>query len=320
MIPVFRKICAAKRALPAPACPSPGKAPPAPAVVPASMMPKAARERTVSVRAQAPHSLRLREGDYAGLDWLPPGVESTSKGTIPRRRIFAMFKLGWLRSFGPAGTAAATAITFLTTNWPLTMSAILGVVAAIWSSALSFFQFPAVQVGVGVFLAALWTTIGILHLIDRTRPRLVRQIPDYRYGLTFEGILPNTDLKNEDMWLSFVLQIRNFSQAPIRYEVEQFDFRIATRALPKPTKKLVGYLARGGGKQISPSQFKKDEVREYFDKRVKGTAEIVVAYGHPEEKPVRRLIIKAEITLHLPPDGNGQMGFGADILEENDAT
>jgi hypothetical protein len=49
------------RALPAPACPSPGKAPPAPAVIPARMMPEAARERSVSLRARAPLSLRFRE-------------------------------------------------------------------------------------------------------------------------------------------------------------------------------------------------------------------------------------------------------------------
>ena len=49
------------RALPAPACPSPGNAPPGPVVVPVSMMPEAARERTVSFRPRAPHSLRVRE-------------------------------------------------------------------------------------------------------------------------------------------------------------------------------------------------------------------------------------------------------------------
>jgi hypothetical protein len=54
-------IAFARRALPAPTCPSPGKAPPAPAVIPESMMPEAARERTVSFRARAPHSLRFRE-------------------------------------------------------------------------------------------------------------------------------------------------------------------------------------------------------------------------------------------------------------------
>ncbi len=56
-----RRPCATKRVLPAPACPSPGKAPPAPAVIPARMMPGAARERSVSFRARAPLSLRFRE-------------------------------------------------------------------------------------------------------------------------------------------------------------------------------------------------------------------------------------------------------------------
>jgi hypothetical protein len=49
------------RALPAPACPSPGNAPPGPVIVPVSMMPEAARVRSVSFRARVPHSLRIRE-------------------------------------------------------------------------------------------------------------------------------------------------------------------------------------------------------------------------------------------------------------------
>jgi hypothetical protein len=56
-----QRSCALTRALPAPACPSPGNAPPGPVVVPVSMMPEAARERSVSFRARAPHSLHLSE-------------------------------------------------------------------------------------------------------------------------------------------------------------------------------------------------------------------------------------------------------------------
>ena len=54
-------IAFARRALPAPTCPSPVEAPHGPVVVPVSMMPEAARERTVSFRARAPLSLRFRE-------------------------------------------------------------------------------------------------------------------------------------------------------------------------------------------------------------------------------------------------------------------
>jgi hypothetical protein len=49
------------RALPAPACPSPGNAPPGPVIVPVSMMPEVARVRSVSFRPRAPHSLHLSE-------------------------------------------------------------------------------------------------------------------------------------------------------------------------------------------------------------------------------------------------------------------
>ncbi len=59
--PGGERLRAAKRALPAPACPSPGNAPPGPVVMPVSMMPEAARERTVSFRPRAPHSLRIGE-------------------------------------------------------------------------------------------------------------------------------------------------------------------------------------------------------------------------------------------------------------------
>ena len=47
------------RALPGVSCPSPVAAPHAPVVMPASMMPEPARERSVWLRAQAPHPLHL---------------------------------------------------------------------------------------------------------------------------------------------------------------------------------------------------------------------------------------------------------------------
>ncbi len=56
-----RRPRALTRSLAAPACPSPGNAPPGPVIVPANMMPEAARKRSVSFRARAPHSLHLQE-------------------------------------------------------------------------------------------------------------------------------------------------------------------------------------------------------------------------------------------------------------------
>jgi len=223
-----------------------------------------------------------------------------------------------LRGLGPLGTIAANILVFLTTNWVTVMSIVTGLIAALWISAVSFFQEPAVQVGIGIFLVTLWTIVGVLYVYDRTKPRTVRVVPDYRYGLTFEGMNPNVDFLNEETWLSFGVTIRNFSQAPIRYTVEEFDFRIGSRALPKPEKILTGYLARGGGQTITPSRFHKNDVREFFGRRVMGTADIAISYGHPEDTPVRRLRLHMEITLHIPETGNTPFGWGADIQKEED--
>jgi hypothetical protein len=55
------------RGLPALSCPSPVAAPHAPVVMPADMMPEAARVRTVSFRPRAPLSLRNQEHPHDGV-------------------------------------------------------------------------------------------------------------------------------------------------------------------------------------------------------------------------------------------------------------
>jgi hypothetical protein len=228
--------------------------------------------------------------------------------------------IAWLRTLGPAGGFVADALALLTTNWVAVVSLLLGLVTALWASAVAFFQEPRVQTGIEVFLAALWTMVGALYLYDRTKPRIVRVALDYRYGLTFDGIMPAVDLLNDETWFSVAVQLRNSSQAPIRYAVTEFDVRIGSRALPKPERPMTSVLARGAAKTSSPSRFSKNEMREFFGKRMKGTADITVVYGHPEEKPVRKLTIKAELLLHFPLEGEHQQpfGWGADIISEVD--
>lgn len=223
--------------------------------------------------------------------------------------------------FGGAGTHIANIITVLTTNWGVSVSVGMGLIGALWASALGFFQHPAVQIGIGVFLATLWTIAGVTYLIDRTRARVVRISPDYRYGLTFEGIMPSVLPHREDAWLTMGVQIRNFSQSPIRYAVERFEIKIGTRSLPPRSQSRPnrGYLARGAGKIAGAPSFKKDDLREFFGQNdVIGTAECAIVYGHPEQAPVRRLTIKAELHLDFTSGDGPPLGFGADILEEID--
>jgi len=227
----------------------------------------------------------------------------------------------WLRGLGPIGTTVANVLVFLTTNWVLVMGALLSIWAALSDWTVGVLQNPRIQVAVFVFIAILWTYIGITVLVDRRKPRIVRSHQDYRYGLTFEGIFPNWDPRGDaEAAFQFSLLLRNYSMGPIKYGIEHFDVRIGSRALPewKNEGKTV-YIPRGGAKMSSAVPFKNDDIKEFYGKEVTGTAKFSIAYGHPEETPVRRLKMIIELTLVFntekePPT----LGFNTNILEESD--
>ncbi len=223
----------------------------------------------------------------------------------------------WLRGFGIVGNALANILQVLTANLGVALTAAGGILAAIWFEARQFFLDPAVQVGMGVFLALLWTWIGITTLRDRKKPRVIRAESDYAYGLTYEGFVPVYEPRNEEAALQFGLQLRNYSTGPIRYSIETFDVRIEDRALPRfKSGSLSGYLARGAGRTSRAVPFKRESIISFFGKRMIGSAEVAITYGHPMAPPVRRLKISLELTLVFndPPP----MGFIAAILDETD--
>jgi hypothetical protein len=67
-----------------------------------------------------------------------------------------------LRSLGPIGAFLANVVTFLTTNWVLTMSTAAGLWAGLSDWAVGFAADPRVRTGVAVFLVLLWTYVGII--------------------------------------------------------------------------------------------------------------------------------------------------------------
>src|SRR5712672_2357048 len=98
--------------------------------------------------------------------------------------------LRWLRGLGPIGGTAADALAFLTNDWVLTVSTIIGLWASLTDWPVGLVQNPKIQTAALVFLFVLWTSIGITILIDRRRPRITKAVQDYLYGLTFEGLTP----------------------------------------------------------------------------------------------------------------------------------
>jgi hypothetical protein len=225
--------------------------------------------------------------------------------------------LKWLRGFGGAGAALANAIAFLTANWAVVVTTVVSLWVAASEWATKFVQKESTHVFVFVFLAVLWTWIGILFLRDRRKPRETTPAQDYRFGLTFEGVVP-LYTPNSDPALGFILQLRNFSSGPIRYDVKNMDIRIGTRAMPKFTiGTLSAYMARGAGRTSTPEPFKKADIAEFIGKGlVKGTLECSITYGHPEKPPARKLDLSVDLFLEFRADGN--LGFNGNITSEQD--
>lgn len=232
-----------------------------------------------------------------------------------------------LRATGALGSFLANVLSILTTQWAVALSAATAIVTGSVTALRDTMLLPGVYVGVGVFVAVLWTSIGICALIDRRKPRIVTSNQDYRYGLTFEGMVPHfspvsSAIASQRGAMGFAFQIKNYSPGPIQYAVELVDIRIGSRTIPKlKPNELVGFMPRGGGKVIRPGGFRAGSLKEFYGKgETKGTVDIAFVYGAPDEPPVRRLRMSIETTFFFPAekDPNPVLGFIENLVFEKD--
>lgn len=234
----------------------------------------------------------------------------------------------WLRGLGDFGGKVADLLTLLMTNWQLVLSALIALAAGGLGWLRAFVSNPITLTIAGVFLAALWTTIGLLFLVDRRKPRLVQTHQDYRYGLTFEGLTPNFIPANSGMpsagGLQLALNIRNFSPGPVKYSLEAVDIRLGSRTTQKyKANDISGNMARGAGRQSRPHGFEAKSLKEFYGAGVtKGTADFSITYGPVDGPAVRRLKISMEIYFVFPKDGavgpeeGQQLGYSDNIVTE----
>jgi hypothetical protein len=235
-----------------------------------------------------------------------------------------------LRAMGEWGGHLANVLTFLTTNWVVSLSALFGIATGLNDWLRALVVQPAVYVSAAAFLIMLWTIIGLTVLVDRRRPRKVQTHLDYRYGLTFEGAAPQFIPADSGVpqagCLAIGVQMRNFSPGPIHYRIEASDVRLGNRAVPKyKANSVTGYMARGSGRTSTTGLFESKEIKEFYGAGlVEGTADFSYTYGPPDGPPIRRLKISLEISIHLPKDGvlkselPHKLGFNCNILSEED--
>ena len=82
-----------------------------------------------------------------------------------------------LRGFGSIGSTAADILTFLATNWVLTVSTLVAIWASLNEWATEFIHSRGVQTFFEAFLALIWTIVGLCYLYDRNKPRPIRAVP-----------------------------------------------------------------------------------------------------------------------------------------------
>jgi hypothetical protein len=239
-------------------------------------------------------------------------------------------KFKWLRSLGDWGGHAADLLAFFSTNWQFTLATILAVGTGLNHWAWGLAVTPAVYASVGVFLAILWTVVGLTYLFDRRKPRQITAHLDYRYGLTFVRIVPQFIASDSGFpqagCVAFGVELCNYSPGPIYYRVEAVDMRLSGRTTPKYKANAVyGYMARGAGRTSTPVSFEAKEIKDFYGAGItEGTADVSITYGPPDQAPIRRLKISVELSIALPIDGKlsgepgHQLGFNFNIASEED--
>lgn len=223
--------------------------------------------------------------------------------------------LKYLRGLGPLGSLVANLVMFVTTNWPLTMSAALGLVVALWSWATNVIDTPAVRAGVTVFLLVLWTFIGLsLWRNRRTATRVVVD-HDFSHGLWMESVSMGFEQDNEPACLQLTINVRNVSQVPLWFKMEKFDVIVANRAigrktLPDITVRVPRVAVRG----FRHPAFKRDDLREFIGQTVEGSIEFSMLYGRIGQPFTRRLRTRLDTELRL----TDKPSYGDSIVEEID--
>ena len=178
--------------------------------------------------------------------------------------------------------------------------------AAFWSGLFNFFSNQHTQIAIGVFLAALWTYIGL---------RIIRR--DYRYSLSPEGFQLYIDPESTDLALSVGITFRNICTHPIRIRVEEFRLQIEDRTCADPDKSIEMVVPRVSARGLRSGGFKKEVLKN----RNSGTLSLIVVYGSPDGNFIRRYRYKAKLHFAFIMDEKSKVtggSIGEEFISEAD--
>lgn len=221
-----------------------------------------------------------------------------------------------MRKVNAVTTFVTTVAGFIISQWGVIVTVVTAGAIAILTWASDWEKTKYVLAGTAMFFLILWSVAAFVWLASRSSPQIVKAHQDYSYGLTFEGLSMVWDPEQPSP-LQFGIQLSNYNNGPIKYQIEEFDVRVGTRALPRYTKGTLKSIMPRGARRTSRSvPFSASDLAG-LDGEQNGTIDFSIAYGHPELPPTRRLSMKLAITLvfNRPP---GKLGIGESIVDESD--
>jgi hypothetical protein len=224
-----------------------------------------------------------------------------------------MQKFRWLRSLGPLGSAAANVLAILTTNWVLVVSAALAIFTALEAWTIALVQNLAVRSAAEVFIAALWTIIGLRVLAQSKRPQEVKIAHEYAYSIIIENMTPIFN-DTEDFAFALAINFRNVGAGPLRVKLDELRVILGDRTLPDSPSPPELILPRLAPKAFKSGGFK----REAISGTMTGSVFFSILYGPPDGAFARRFSFRAKLHVIEPKDGKG-LGYADEVLEEKDS-
>lgn len=158
--------------------------------------------------------------------------------------------------------------------------------ASYWAWALQWGYLPVALTGLGVFVMIIWGINGIVWLRRQSQPAKARMAFDYRYGLALLCLHMGRDEGKEEASFQVGLVLKNASEWPMKYHVEDMNVIVGDRTIAKPNfTNTGGLISKGCHTTFYYPPFPNSVVKP----RLEGIIKLTIAYGHPDFGFVRRM-------------------------------
>jgi hypothetical protein len=184
--------------------------------------------------------------------------------------------------------------------WPVLAAAVGGIGAAIWAHLADLSPLSLVLYVILSSAGTLWTLLGVIWLWREMRPSRERIAFECAYGLALDGLHLATDDAQVPPSIQLGIVLRNASNLPLRYKVEEIHVIVGTTAIPYPTfVSDGGLISRGTATTYFYPAFPRNAIQPQNQAKVTAVVEFTIAYGHPDYDLVRRLKRKLDVSLRL---------------------